>query len=78
MVKNPSTNAEYMGSIPESERSPGGENGNSFQYSCPENPLDRGAWRATYSLWSHKESDTTEQPNNHLLLSDRRFRITVT
>ena len=29
------------------ERSPGGEHGNSFQYSCLENPMDRGAWRAT-------------------------------
>ena len=36
----------------------GGEgNGNPLQYSCLENPMDRGAWRAT---WSRKESDTTE------------------
>ena len=34
-----------MGSIP--GRSPGGGNGNSFQYSCQENPVDRGAWWAT-------------------------------
>ena len=33
------------GSIPGSGRSPGGENGNPFQYSCLENPMDRGAWR---------------------------------
>ena len=26
------------------ERSPGGGHGNPFQYSCPENPMDRGAW----------------------------------
>ena len=32
--------------IPGSEESPGG-NGNSLQYSCLENPVDRGAWRAT-------------------------------
>ena len=32
-------------------RSPGGVNGNPFQYSCLENPRDRGAWRATvYSV----------------------------
>ena len=35
------------GSIPGSERSSGGRHGNSLQYSCLENPMDRGAWRAT-------------------------------
>ena len=35
------------GWIPESGRSPGGENGNPFQYSCLENPMDRGALWAT-------------------------------
>ena len=33
--------------INESRRSPGGGNGNLFQYSCLRNPMDRGAWRAT-------------------------------
>ena len=33
------------GSIPRSGRSPGEGNGNSLQYSCLENPMDRGAWR---------------------------------
>ena len=36
-----------MGLIPESGRSPGGGHGNPLQYSCLENPTDRGAWRAT-------------------------------
>ena len=35
------------GSIPGSERSPGGENGNRLQYSCLGNPMDRGALRST-------------------------------
>ena len=35
-----------MGSIPESGRSPGGGHGNPHQYSCLENPIDRGAWWA--------------------------------
>ena len=35
------------GLIPESERSPGEGNGNPLQYSCLENPTDRGAWWAT-------------------------------
>ena len=49
VVKNPPANAgdaSEAGSIPESGRSPGGENGNPFQYSCLENPMDRGAWQA--------------------------------
>ena len=32
--------------MPGSERSPGEENGNPLQYSCLENSMDRGAWRA--------------------------------
>jgi len=35
------------GSIPGSGRSPGGGYGNPLQYSCLQNPMDRGAWRAT-------------------------------
>ena len=38
---------EDMGSIPLSGRSPGGGDGNPLQYSCLENPMDRGAWQAT-------------------------------
>ena len=40
-------NAGDLGSIPGSERSPGEGNGKALQYSCLENPMDRGAWRAT-------------------------------
>ena len=48
-VKNPACNAGNadVGSIPGSGRSPGGGNGNPFQYSCLENPMDKGAWWAT-------------------------------
>ena len=44
-------------------RSPGEGNGNPLQYSCLENPMDRGAWKV--SLWGHKESDTTERLHFH-------------
>ena len=47
VVKNPPTNARDvrdMGSIPRWGRSPGEGNGNPFQYSSLENPMDRGAW----------------------------------
>ena len=36
-----------VSSIPGSGRSPGGGHGNPLQYSCLENPMDRGAWQAT-------------------------------
>ena len=50
VVKNLPANAEDTrdtGSIPGLGRSPGGGNGNPLQYSCLENPTDRGAWWAT-------------------------------
>ena len=49
MVKNPPANAgdiREMGSIPGLGRSPGERNGNLLQYSCLDNSMDRGAWRA--------------------------------
>ena len=54
-------NAGDLGSTPGSERSSEDGNGNLLQYSCLKNFEDRGAWRATYSPCSHKESDTTER-----------------
>jgi len=50
VVKNLPASADDVGdmsSVPESGRSPGGGNGNPLQYSCLENPMDRGAWWAT-------------------------------
>ena len=49
MVKNSPANAGDVrdtGSIPGSGRFPGGGHGNPLQYSCLENPMDRGAWWA--------------------------------
>ena len=63
VVKNPPANAADIrkeDSIPGLGRSPGEGNGNPLQCSCLENPMDRGAWWATYSLWGHKQSDITE------------------
>ena len=47
VVKYPPANAGDLGSIPESGRSPGGGNGNPFQYFCLGNLMDRGTWQAT-------------------------------
>ena len=50
LVKNPPASARDAGDtgfILVLERSPGEENGSPLQYSCLENPMDRGAWQAT-------------------------------
>ena len=39
-------NVGHLGSIPRLGRTPGGGHDNPLQYSCLENPMDRGAWRA--------------------------------
>ena len=61
MVKNLLANAgdiRDMGSILGSGRSPGGGHGNPLQYSCLENPMDRGAWWST--VHGVAELDTDE------------------
>ena len=59
MVKNLPANAGDTGLIPGPGRSSGEGNGIPLQYSCLENPMDRGAWQAGYSPCGCKESDRT-------------------
>ena len=47
VVKNLPTHSKDLGWIPGLGRSPGGGNGNLLQYSCLQNPMNRGAWQAT-------------------------------
>ena len=49
-VKASACNAGDLGLIPGLGRSPGEGNGNPLQYSCLENPMDRGAWWAFGAL----------------------------
>ena len=61
VVKNPPAktgDARDVGSIPGSGRSPGGGTGNSLQYSCLENSMDKGAWQATVHEVAKSWSDT--------------------
>ena len=82
VVKNPSANAgdiRDLGSIPGSGRSPRGEHGNPLQYSCLENPMGRGAWRATVHgvtkscirlKWLSTQSRPHHDNHNFRLLND--------
>ena len=62
VVKNSPANAGDAGSVPGSERSPGGGDCNPLQYSCLENPVDRGTWRATV----HRVSKTQTRLSMHV------------
>ena len=65
MVKNPpenAGNAADVGSVPGSGRSPGEGNGNPLQYSCLENPMDRGAWWATVHGVTRVRHDLATKP----------------
>ena len=58
-----------VGSVPGSGRSPGRGHGNPVQYSCLENPINRGAWEAT--VHSVAESNMTE--HTHMQLWESHF-----
>ena len=73
-------NAGGPGSIPGSGRSPGKGNGNPFQYSCLENPMDGGAWWATIhgvaKSWT-RLSDFTFPFHFHALEKEMATRSSV-
>ena len=65
MVKNPPCNtgdARRTGLIPESGRSPEEGNGKPFQFSCLENPMDRGDWQATVHRVARVRQDLATKP----------------
>ena len=79
VVKNPPANAGDTGDaglIPRLGRSPGKENGNPLQYSCLENPMDRGDWGATVHVIT-KELDVTAKTTRSLLKCLRRGKIII-
>ena len=63
-IRDPPASTGDMGSVSGLGRFPGEGNGNTLQYSCLRNPMDRGAWPAT-TCGVAKESSTVSQLNNN-------------
>ena len=77
VVKNLPANAgdsRRAGLHPGSGKSPGEENGNPLQYSCLDNPMDRGAWLATLH-GGHKESARTESTSHPCTQTTREAQV---
>ena len=72
VVKNLPANAGDVGSIPGLERFPGRGNGNSSQYSCLKNSMDREVWWPMHGL--AKESDMTKQLSPHTHMQGLRLQ----
>ena len=62
VTKESASSAGNLGSIPGLGRSPGEGNGNPLQYSCLENPIGRGAWRAIVHGISRVRPDLATNP----------------
>ena len=83
VVKNPPANAEGIrvaGSLPGSERSPGGANGTAPQYSCLEDFMDRGAWwtivQGAVKSWTQLSARRhTQNPENSLYMTKEKSEL---
>ena len=78
MVKNPPASAGDTGLIPESGRFPGGGRGNPLQYCWLENPMDRGAWRATVHRVTKSQTRLSNQTTTETSASpEKDFNLHV-
>ena len=80
VVNNPPANAGEVGSIPGSGKLPGERNGYPRQYSCLENPMDRGAWQVTVHRFARVRHDlaTKQWLNNSPLGLRNGNNVTIT
>ena len=80
VIKNLPANAGDTGdagSIPGSGRCPGGGNGNPFQYSCLENPIDRGTWRPTVHGITESPTRLSDWAHSMQASTPEAFRMTL-
>ena len=76
VVKNLPANAgdiRDVSLIPGLGRSPGGRNGNTLQYSCLENPTDRGVWRPRVPGITRVRHDLTTKPHGPEINTPKRL-----
>ena len=81
VIKNPPANAgdaRDVGSIPGSGRSPGVGNGHPLQYFCLENPMNRGAWRATVHGVAKIQTWLSRHALTHITWYGRRESLLLT
>ena len=73
--KESAGNVEDLDSIPGLRRSPGEGNGNSLQYSCLENSMDRGAWQA--AVWGRRvgHNSATDAHTHELIVQSIRLAV---
>ena len=76
VVKESACSAGDPGSIPGLRRSPGEGNGNPLQYSCLENPLDRGTWWAAVHGFARVIHDR-HQTNHDTIVLSNSYTITI-
>ena len=72
MVKNPLAMQETQVQSLDWEDAPGEGNGKSLQYSCLENPIDRGAWQATVHGVTKSQ---TRLSDSHTLISSTKKKM---
>ena len=73
VVKNTPANAGDLrdaGSIPGLGRSPGGGHGNKLEYSCLEDPMDKGAWQATVHRVTKSQTQVKKLSTQAIILVD--------
>ena len=77
--KESACNAANLGSIPGLGRFPGEGNGNPLQYSCLENPKDRGVWQATVQRVARVGQDfvTKPPPPCHITLYNPHYVLSM-
>ena len=78
VVKKPAANAGDVrdaGSVPGLGSSPAGGHSNPLQYSCLENPMDRGAWQATVHVVTRVRHDLATKPPTRILGNLQRHKI---
>ena len=76
LVKNPPASAGDPASIAGWGRSPGEGNGNPLQYSCLENPMDRGDWQASvHGLQRIGHDLVTKPPLRYLSVTKEKHRV---